>query len=139
VTHLRTATRDDVPALLALWEIAAENNARPADSAKKIETLLDRDPEACIVAEMDGRVVGSLIAGWDGWRGHLYRLAVHPDARRQGVGTALVVEAEKRLAALGAPRVNAMVLEGNELGESMWRAAGYERQHEWRRWIRSLD
>jgi ribosomal protein S18 acetylase RimI-like enzyme len=139
VTHLRTATRDDVPALLALWEIAAENSARPADSAEKIETLLDRDPEACIVAEMDGRVVGSLIAGWDGWRGHLYRLAVHPDARRQGVGTALVVEAEKRLTALGAPRADAMVLEGNELGESTWRAAGYQPQHEWRRWIRSLD
>jgi ribosomal protein S18 acetylase RimI-like enzyme len=138
VTQLRTATRDDVPALLALWEVAAENDARPTDSAEKVETLLVRDPDACLVAELDGRVVGSLIAGWDGWRAHLYRLAVHPDARRLGIGTALLAEAEKRLIALGATRIDAMVLEANELGQSIWRASGYQAQDEWRRWIRPL-
>jgi ribosomal protein S18 acetylase RimI-like enzyme len=139
VIHLRAVTRDDVPVLLALWEVAAENNSRPADSAEKVETLLVRDPDACIVAEMDGRVVGSIIAGWDGWRAHLYRLAVHRDARRLGIGAALLAEAEKRLVALGAARIDAMVLEGNELGQSIWRASGYEAQDDWRRWVRPLD
>jgi ribosomal protein S18 acetylase RimI-like enzyme len=82
--------------------------------------------------------VGTVIAGWDGWRAHLYRLAVHPDHRRQGIGSLLLNAAEQRLAALGATRFDAMVLEGNELGASTWRARGYAPQEEWRRWVRTV-
>ncbi|WGL53417.1 GNAT family N-acetyltransferase [Nocardioides sp. BP30] len=138
VTVLRRATSDDVPMLLALWEVAAENDSRPTDTAEKIEALLGRDPDACTVAERDGRLVGSLIAGWDGWRAHLYRLAVHPDVRRQGVGRLLLADAEERFRALGAGRIDAMVLEGNDLGQSLWRSAGYTPQPQWRRWVKSL-
>ena len=135
---LRFATPADVPALLALWEVAAENDARPADSAEKIEALLARDPEACTLAVDGGRVVGSLISGWDGWRAHLYRLAVHPEARRGGIGRLLLEHAEERFRRLGATRVDAMVLEGNELGQTIWRASGYAPQPEWRRWVKPL-
>lgn len=135
---LRAATPRDVPDLLALWEVAAENDARPADSAAKVEALLDRDPEACVVATAGGRIVGSLIAGWDGWRAHLYRLAVHPEVRRRGVAKLLLTHAEERLRALGATRIDAMVLEGNDLGHTLWEASGYAPQEEWRRWVRPL-
>lgn len=135
---MRPATASDVPALLALWEVAAENDARPADSAAKVELLLARDPEACTLAEQDGRLVASLISGWDGWRAHLYRLAVHPAVRRQGVGRLLLAHAEERFRALGAGRIDAMVLEGNDLGQTIWRAAGYVPQPEWRRWVKPL-
>jgi len=135
---LRFATYADVPALLALWEVAAENESRPSDTAAMVDALLARDPEACTVAEVEGRIVGSLISGWDGWRAHLYRLAVHPDVRREGIGRLLLEQAETRLRALGATRIDAMVLEGNELGQTIWRAAGFAPQPEWRRWIRPL-
>ncbi len=46
--------------------------------------LLNRDPDAVILAEHDGELIGSIIAGWDDWRCHLYRLAVRPAWRRQG-------------------------------------------------------
>lgn len=138
MTTLRFATGADVPALLALWAVAAENDARPTDTAEKVELLLARDPEACTVAEVDGRLVGSLISGWDGWRAHLYRLAVHPDVRRRGVGGQLIAHAEERFRALGATRVDAMVLEANDLGQAIWRAAGYAPQPEWRRWVKPL-
>ncbi|GAB4002689.1 GNAT family N-acetyltransferase [Nocardioides ultimimeridianus] len=130
---LRAAGPADVPALLALWEVAAENDARPTDTAEKVVAVLLRDPDACLVAEQDGRIVGSIIAGWDGWRAHLYRLAVHPDVRRRGVGPLLLAAAQQRLVELGAARIDAMVLEGNALGQSLWRAAGYTPQEEWRR------
>ena len=136
---LRPATLADVPALIELWEVAAENDARPADSTAKVEALITRDPEACTVAvTADGRVVGSLISGWDGWRAHLYRLAVHPDVRRQGLARRLLDHAETRLVALGAGRIDAMVLEGNDLGQSLWRSSGYEAQSQWRRWVRPV-
>jgi ribosomal protein S18 acetylase RimI-like enzyme len=136
---IRTATPSDIAELLALWEVAAENDARPADTPGAVQALLARDPDACLVAcGPDGRVIGSLIAGWDGWRAHLYRLAVHPGARRQGVGRALLDAGQARLAGLGATRLDAMVLEGNDLGQAVWRAAGYAPQPNWRRWVRPL-
>jgi len=135
---LRSATRSDVEALLALWEVAAENDARPVDTRAAVDRLLERDPQACLIVEQDGRIVGTVIAGWDGWRAHLYRLAVHPEVRRQGVGAALLAAATERLVGLGATRLDAMVLEGNELGQSIWRAEGFTSQEEWRRWVRPL-
>ncbi|MCY1715639.1 GNAT family N-acetyltransferase [Microbacterium sp. SL62] len=134
---VETVTAADVDALLAFWAIAGENDARPSDSASVVEALLRRDPDAVLVVRAEGRIVGTVIAGWDGWRAHLYRLAVHPDHRRQGIARALLDAAEARLRALGAGRFDAMVLEGNDLGASAWAARGYAPQPEWRRWVRS--
>jgi ribosomal protein S18 acetylase RimI-like enzyme len=135
---LRPATDADVEALLAFWLEAGENDARPADSADAVRRQLQRDPEALVVVEVDGRILGSVIAGWDGWRAHVYRLAVHPDARRRGLGRLLLDHVEARFAALDATRVDAMVLEGNDLGQAIWRAAGYAPQDDWRRWVKTL-
>ncbi|KQX04939.1 MULTISPECIES: GNAT family N-acetyltransferase [unclassified Leifsonia] len=135
---LRAATEADVDALLAFWARAAENDARPADSADAIRGLIARDPEALVVATIGSSIVGSIISGWDGWRFHLYRLAVDPALRRHGIGRALLDAAEKRLIALGASRIDAMVLDGNELGQRIWSAAGYVRQDEWGRWVKPV-
>jgi ribosomal protein S18 acetylase RimI-like enzyme len=128
----------DVDRLLGLWRDAAENAARAPDTGEAVTALLGRDPDAVIVAEHDGELVGSVIAGWDGWRCHLYRLAVHPAWRRRGVGAALLRAAEDRFRVLGAARADAMVLQDNGLGQSAWRAGGYHRQDDWRRWVKEL-
>jgi ribosomal protein S18 acetylase RimI-like enzyme len=135
---VRVAAKDDVPAVLDLWAVGGENASRPDDSAEAVEALIARDPGALILAELDGVLVGSVIAGWDGWRYHLYRLAVHPDNRRQGVATTLLDQAEQRLAELDAPRIDAMVLDDNERGRSVWATRGYDRQPEWSRWSKRL-
>ncbi|TDW39687.1 ribosomal protein S18 acetylase RimI-like enzyme [Curtobacterium sp. PhB42] len=127
----------DIDELVAFWEIAGENDARPTDSMQAVRALLRRDPEAVLVIRADDRIVGTVIAGWDGWRAHLCRLAVHPEQRRQGVARALLDAAEARLSALGAGRFDAMVLEGNALGQSAWSARGYAPQQQWRRWVRA--
>jgi ribosomal protein S18 acetylase RimI-like enzyme len=135
---LRAASPEDAGDLMALWQEAAENNGRPADTAEAVMALLGRDPEAVILADHEGELIGSVIAGWDGWRYHLYRLAVRPGWRRRGVGAALLGAAERRLTDLGATRLDAMVLDDNDLGQNLWRASGYRRQDDWRRWVKAL-
>ena len=103
-----------------------------------MQRLLDHDAAAVLVAEQDGRTVGTVIAGYDGWRCHLYRLAVHPQARRQGVARALLSAAEARFAALAGRRVDAMVLDDNPEAHALYRSAGYDLQTTWSRWVKLL-
>ncbi|MEU8259350.1 GNAT family N-acetyltransferase [Micromonospora sp. NPDC048999] len=136
--QIRAGTSEDVEAVLAFWRLAAEGTDRH-DTAEAVHRLVARDPDALLLAVDQGAAIGSLIAGWDGWRAHLYRFAVHPDRRRQGVGRALLAAAELRIARLGGRRVDAMVLHGNELGGRAWTATGYRRQPGWRRWVKPLS
>ncbi|MBE1489061.1 GNAT family N-acetyltransferase [Plantactinospora soyae] len=135
---LRPVTVAEVPAVLELWLRAAENADRPDDSARAVEALLDRDPDALISAWSGPDLVGTVVAGWDGWRCHLYRLAVAPEHRRQGIAGSLVAAAEDRCRRLGGIRVDAMVLDDNETAHRAWRSAGYRRQAEWSRWIKPM-
>ncbi|WP_405020822.1 GNAT family N-acetyltransferase [Kitasatospora sp. NBC_00070] len=134
---IRPAVPSEVPGLLAFWSRAAEGTSITDDEAG-VARLIERDPEALIVAELDGLVVGTVIAGWDGWRASLYRLAVLPSHRRQGISKALLAAAEDRFVALGGRRGDAMVLEDNRRAHHAWAAAGYEREDRWRRWTKPL-
>lgn len=125
---IRAASAEDLPAVLALWA-ASDSEPTATDDVDALRVLLARDPGALLVAVTDGgTVVGSLIAGFDGWRGSLYRLAVHPSWRRRGLGTELLRAGERRLEELGARRLDAIVVTTAEPALAFWAAAGYERQ-----------
>ncbi|GAA0435294.1 GNAT family N-acetyltransferase [Acrocarpospora corrugata] len=134
---IRSGAVADLPAILEFWVEAAEGTDR-RDDPNKVVALIERDPEALLIAEIGGRMVGTLIAGWDGWRAHLYRLAVAVEFRRRGIGGALIEAAEERFSGFAAFRVDAMVLHDNELAHHAWQAAGYRRQAQWGRWVKPL-
>jgi ribosomal protein S18 acetylase RimI-like enzyme len=94
------------------------------------------DPSALIVAEADGTIVGSVIAAWDGWRGSVYRLVVAPSHRRRGLGRQLLGEAEARLEAVGAVRLQAIVVEDEPMAMGFWRDSGWGRQSNRVRFVR---
>ena len=123
---LRPATLDDIEDVLAFWLNAAEPTS--TDSADALGALLHRDPGALMVGETDGKIVGSVIAGWDGWRGAIYRLAVGPEHRHRGLGQSLLRAAEDRLRGLGGRRLHAIVVESNVDAVAFWEATDWEHQ-----------
>jgi ribosomal protein S18 acetylase RimI-like enzyme len=132
---IRPATTDDVARVLAVWRDADAVPSATDDEAS-IAALLEFDPAALLVAEVDGDVVGTLIAAWDGWRGDMYRLAVVPHHRRNGVAAALAAAGEERLRALGCRRITALVVGEHEPAVGFWTNIGYTRQAGQYRYVR---
>jgi len=81
-----------------------------------------------LVVESLGSVVGTLMFGYDGHRGWLYRLAVAAECRRRGLARLLVHEAERRLRELGCTKINLQLHADNESGAAFWGALGYGRE-----------
>jgi ribosomal protein S18 acetylase RimI-like enzyme len=131
---LRPAGPADVAAVLALWRDAAAV-VSSTDDAGSLRRLMAVDPGALIVATDGPVVVGSVIAGWDGWRGSVYRLAVATGHRRRGLARRLLASAEERLAEMGAARLQAVVVEHDERATGFWRASGWEEQVERLRFV----
>jgi ribosomal protein S18 acetylase RimI-like enzyme len=131
---IRQAVDDDIDAVLALWAHAAERTK--TDNADAVAALLRRDAGALLVAEESGEIVGSVIAGWDGWRGSIYRLSVAPAFRRQGLGRQLLAAAEDRLHRLGVRRMHAIVIGADDRAVAFWQTSAWEHQHGQLRFVR---
>ncbi len=125
----------DIPAVLAFWREAAAPTT--TDDADGLAALLAHDPGALLVAESSGQIVGTVIAAWDGWRGSVYRIAVAPEHRRQGLGRRLLEQAERRLRSLGARRMHAIVVGTDERAVGFWRASDWEDHRSQLRFTRS--
>lgn len=111
--------------------------ARRSPEELKLDVVgIAHDPAALLLAEDGGRVVGSVIAGWDGWRESIYRLVVAPGHRRQGLGRQLLAAAEERLQDAGAVRAQAIVVEIDAQATSFWNASGWEQQAERLRFVK---
>lgn len=111
----------DYDAVTTVWTAAGREVVPRAELAAK----LTRDPELFLVAESGREVVAVVMGAYDGRRGWILRLAVHPAHRRRGVASALVRELETRFEALGCPRVNLLVMPDNDSGLRFWQALGY--------------
>jgi len=133
-----TTKPSDVTEILDFWANNAENNSRPTDSSVALIGLIARDPDALILAIENGEIVGTVIAGWNGWRCCLYRLAVREDKRKQGIGQLLVDQAIERFKAFGGTRIDAMILDENETAHKAWASFGFEPQDNWSRWVKNI-
>jgi ribosomal protein S18 acetylase RimI-like enzyme len=135
---VRAAGREDAARVLALWEVARTPHSSTPDTADGLERLFAADPGSLLLAEVEGELVGTLIAAWDGWRGNMYRLAVRSDWRRRGVGTALVRAGEERLRACGARRITALVVLEDDVASSLWSSVGFAFDEDVGRYVRRL-
>jgi ribosomal protein S18 acetylase RimI-like enzyme len=109
----------------ALWRACFPDDPPHNRAEVAIPLKLATQSELFLVADDEGQVVGTAMAGWDGHRGWLYSVAVDPAHRRTGTGTALVREAEDRLAALGCTKVNLQVRGENAAVAAFYEGLGY--------------
>ena len=110
----------------ALWREAFPNDAPWNKASTAIAEKMRFQPDLMLVALEGPVVVGSVMAGYEGHRGWISRIAVLRAHRRERIGQALLLEAEKRLAALGCIKINLQVLETNSAVVRFYEEAGYE-------------
>ncbi len=136
--RIRECRHEDCPPVLDLWRQAEAIPSR-TDTLDDLHRLVDERSGLFLVAEQGERLVGTIIAGWDGWRGNMYRLAVLPNFRRRGIARSLVAEAERRLRAKGACRITALVVKSEEEALAFWQAIGYDHDQRMVRYVKTLD
>lgn len=110
----------------ALWREAFPNDAPWNRASSAIAEKMRFQPNLMLVALEGPLVVGSLIAGYEGHRGWISRIAVLRAHRHKRIGQALLSEAERRLAALGCIKINLQVVESNAAVVRFYEEAGYE-------------
>jgi ribosomal protein S18 acetylase RimI-like enzyme len=132
---IRAGRIADIDSVLVLW-VEAGSEPTHTDDAPSLRALVGHDGSSLLVAEEQGEVVGSVIAGWDGWRGSVYRLAVAPSHRRRGLGRELVAPAESHLRAVGAVRLGAIVVETESEATGFWRSREWEEQRHRLRFVK---
>ncbi len=137
---MRKGRPEDIERVLELWK---ESEATPSatDTREGLTRLLAEPKAVLLLAEADGRVVGTVIGGWDGWRGNIYRLAVRPEYRRRGIAGALMREVDAVLAGLGARRITALVEHDHSWAVGFWNAlerAGYRHDPTMTRYVKTF-
>jgi ribosomal protein S18 acetylase RimI-like enzyme len=133
---IRLAGPDDVEAVRELWGGSRSAHAVTEDTAERVGVAVAAG--ALLVAVVDDTVVGAVVAGFDGWRGNMYRLAVADEWRRRGIARRLVEAGHERLRAAGAPRVTALVAFDDVIARGFWEAAGYATDPVMGRMVRDL-
>ena len=134
---IRRATVDDAEALVAFWA-AAGASMGSTDNADCVRAAVVYSHAVMLLAMDEGRIVGSLLGTFDGWRGHMYRLVVDASHRRRGVATSLVRQMERQFKEWGVMRVNVLVERDRPWAAAFWTAVGYPRDERINRHVASL-
>jgi ribosomal protein S18 acetylase RimI-like enzyme len=116
----------DEAAVVALWERVFPGEPAWDDGRIAIDRKRNHQRDLFFVAESSGTIVGTAMAGFDGYRGWIYYVAVAPEFRRRSIGTELMRTAEGALAALRCPQLNLLVRHAGIEVAGFYRALGYQ-------------
>jgi ribosomal protein S18 acetylase RimI-like enzyme len=127
VGEIRPYRDSDLGAVVDLWQ--ACDLARPWNPpARDIAFCRSSGHGEIFVAEADGGIIGTVMAGHDGHRGWVYYVAVHPARRRDGLGRRLVAQAEGWLATQGVPKLMLVIRDTNTAVQAFYERLGYAQE-----------
>lgn len=121
---IRTFEESDREAVIALWNECGLTRSWN-DPNKDIDRKLDDSGDLFFVVEIDGDVMGAVMAGYDGHRGWVNYLAVRPSAQRQSIGRQLMDHCETVLQELGCPKLNLQIRNTNHAVIAFYEQLGY--------------
>lgn len=126
---IRPAREGDIPAMLALWSGIKEiQSASVPDNPEQVKRFMELNATSFLVACREGRLAGTIMGGYNGWRGAIYHLSVEESCRGQGIAKQLMRSCLEALRRLGAPRVDLTTYAYNTRAQGFYEAVGfYER------------
>jgi ribosomal protein S18 acetylase RimI-like enzyme len=117
---------DDYQAALELWQRVEGLEIAEGDDRESVAQFIARNRGLSRVATDEKTVIGVVLCGHDGRRGHIYHLAVDPAYRRSGVGKRLLNECLEGLRKTGVKRLIILVADDNRLGAEFWKRCDFE-------------
>ena len=116
----------DQEAVINIWKTCFPDDPPWNDPVDVIRRKLTVQPELFFVAVVDDQVAGTALAGFDGFRGWVNKVATHPSYQRRGIASQLMRRAETALKAMGCPKLNLQVRDTNTTVVAFYKRAGYE-------------
>lgn len=111
--------------VIALWKNVFGYEAAHNSPEVVIDKKIQIKDGLFYVAQKDQKVIGTVMAGYDGHRGWIYSIAVHPKYRKQGIGSELLSYAQRKLKDLGCLKINLQIIEGNEGVQKFYLTNGF--------------
>lgn len=126
---IREMKIEDYHQVYVLWEMV-HLQLKKSDERAEILRMLERNPSTCLVGEEDGRLIAAVMGGFDGRRGMVHHLAVHPDYQGRGYGRLLMEDLEARWLKMGVMKVNLFVVSQNKDVLGFYEQLGYQERYE---------
>lgn len=123
--EIRPYDEDDLPDVVRLWEAVFPDDPPWNAPRVVVERKLRVQRDLFLVGHLDRRLVATVLAGFDGFRGWVYHLAVAADLRQRGFGRRMMEAAEGKLRDMGCPKINLQVRSSNQAVIDFYKRLGY--------------
>ena len=123
---VRIYQASDKKDVIKLWKLTFPADPPWNTPTDVIRNKLAFQPDWFFVCHCDGKLVGTVLAGYDGVRGWVQKVAADPDYRRRGIASLLMSTAERALRDVGCPKLNLQARAENASAIEFYKNAGYE-------------
>lgn len=127
---IREMTIEDYEEVYQMWQTTSKRALSKADEKPQMERYLKHNAGMSQVAVINGKIVGTVLAGHDGRRGFIHHMAVMPEYRRKRIGHSLAEKAIEKIKAEGIDKTHIFCYQNNETGQSFWRDFGFVKRND---------
>lgn len=124
--RIERAQTQDIDKMLDLWKSIPGMGIGQGDEVDLLRAFINRNPFTCLLLKDKQSVIGTVLGGFDGRRGYIYHLAVHPNFQGQGYGRELLVHVARELEKQGALKIHLMAFNNNHNAAQFYQSQGWE-------------